>query len=94
MPDTYRQVITLKSLKTLLAYMRHKKLKTAYAVAKAADLRTTSGKIADGRVRHLVSGRRNTCDLETALAICDALDQPMEVLFEVREYRVSDTAAA
>lgn len=94
MDDEYRQTITLKSLKTLRAYMRHRKLTTAYAIAKAADLRTQSGRIADGRVQHLVSGRRRTCELETALAITDALDVPMEALFDVREYRVSGDKVA
>lgn len=86
--DEYRQTVTLKSLRTLKAHMRHKRLGTAYAIAKKADLRSRSGRLADGRVRNLVSGRRRTCELDTALAIAEALDAPLEALFAVKEYRV------
>lgn len=86
----------LKSLKRLRLYMTDRQLPTAYAVAKAAGLRTPSGRVADGRVRHLVSGRRKTCRLDTALAITRALNMPLADLFVVHEspiFRDSGRAA-
>lgn len=78
----------LKNRRALKSLMTYKKKPTSYAVAKAAGLLTQSGRIADGRIQHLVAGRRNTCELVTAMAICDALEVPLETLFEVHEYRV------
>jgi len=35
-------------------------------------------------VNHLITGRRTSCSVETALAICEAFDCPVGVLFIVQ----------
>ena len=86
--DEIHDRVTLKSRARLASWMSHRKLRTAYAVAKAAGLRSPSGRVADGRIQHLVSGRRKTCRLDTALAIAEALDVPVDALFRIDECAV------
>lgn len=84
----------LKSRRTLTSLMHYKRLPTAYAVAKKGGLTTQSGRIADSRIQHLVAGRRRACELVTAMAICDALEVPIETLFEFEDHVPQYTASA
>lgn len=93
-PDTHRVEYRLKSLRLLHQQMAVKNFANGYAIAKAAGLRTPAGRIGDARVRNIITGRRATCDLITATAICETLGVTLETLFQITEYLASDTKAA
>lgn len=89
--DRWRLTVKLKSRQALTQYMDYKELPTAYALARAAKLKT-------GVVGHIVAGRRNSCSLATAKAIEEALGCPPNFLFEptmsevVRDSRLKEVA--
>lgn len=77
MTDEWRLYVKLRSLKALREFMTFHGLKSGYALAKKAG-------ILPGTVNHLLSGRRDTCSLQTARAIEEALGVPSGFLFEAR----------
>lgn len=82
--DEWRLTLRIRSHQALDEYMRFHKIKTAYELARRANLKP-------GVVGHLVARRRNSCSLETARAIEEALGCPPGFLFEPRMSRVADT---
>lgn len=66
MTTDWRLTVKLRSRRALTDYMEFHGLRTAYALAKRAD-------ILPGTAGHLVSGRRNTCSARTARNIEEAL---------------------
>lgn len=82
-PDPWRLVVRLKSRRALTEYAQFHKL-SGRALARKAGL-------GPGIVGHLMSGRRTTCNLETAKAIEEALGCPQGFLFEPSLSPVADT---
>lgn len=81
--DDWRLTVKLKSHRALVEYMNFHRIKTGYELARRANLKP-------GVVGHLVAKRRNSCSLETARAIEEALQCPSGFLFEPRMSRVAD----
>lgn len=85
MSEDWRLYVHLRSLRALREFMAFHGLKSGYALAKKAG-------ILPGTVNHMLSGRRDTCSLETARAIEEALGVPTGFLFEPRMSQIaSDT---
>lgn len=83
-PDEWRLTVNLRSHRALLEYMEFHHIKTAYELARRANLKA-------GVVGHIVAGRRKSCSYPTAAAIERALSCPPGFLFEQRMSRVADT---
>lgn len=82
--DQWRLTVKLKSHRALMEFMEYKGYKSAYSLARAADVNV-------GVVGHLVARRRNSCSLKSAKAIEGALGCPANFLFEPRMSQVADT---
>lgn len=85
MTTDWRLTVKLRSRRALTDYMEFHGLKTAYALAKQAD-------ILPGTAGHLVSGRRNTCSARTARNIEEALKCPPGFLFTPELSKVADSS--
>jgi hypothetical protein len=83
----WRFYMKLKSRKALREYMDFHGIKTAYALARKANLGVAI-------VGHLVNNRRDTCSAATAAAIEKALQCPPGFLFEPQMSRVADDKRA
>ena len=83
MNDPYRLTARLISRRVLRQHMKHRRIPSGYALAKAAG-------ILPGTVNNLLRDR-NSCSPETAAAIEHALDVPSESLFLLKRVRVADT---
>lgn len=82
--DEWRLTVKLKSHRALSEYMEFHRINTAYALARKAGLKPSV-------VGHLVAKRRNSCSLQTARAIEEALGCPPGFLFEAEMSRVADS---
>lgn len=82
-PDPWRLIVKIKSRRTLKEYAKFHKL-SGRALAKKAGL-------SPAIVNHLMSGERDTCNLETARKLEEALQCPPGFLFEPSMSRVADT---
>lgn len=82
-PDPWRLIVRLKSRRALVEYCEFHKL-SGRALAKRAGL-------GPAIVGHLMSGRRDTCNLSTARAIEEALQCPPGFLFEPSVSRAADS---
>lgn len=82
--DKWRLIVKLRSHRALSEYMAFHGIKTAYELARRANLKA-------GVVGHLVAGRRHSCSPATARAIEEALQCPPGFLFEPRMSQVADT---
>jgi transcriptional regulator with XRE-family HTH domain len=83
-PDPWRLIVKIKSRRTLKEYAKFHQL-SGRALAKKAGL-------SPAIVNHLMSGERDTCNLETARKLEEALQCPPGFLFEPSMSRVADTA--
>lgn len=81
--DQWRLIVRLKSRRALREYAEFHKL-SGRALAKKAGLKPAI-------VGHLMSGRRETCNLNTAKAIEGALGCPSGFLFEPAMSPVADS---
>lgn len=81
--DPWRLIVRLKSRRALVEYAEFHKL-SGRALAKKAGL-------GPAIVGHLMAGRRNTCTIETARKIEEALSCPSGFLFEPSMSRVADS---
>lgn len=82
--DEWRLTVKLKSHRALVEYMQFHRIGTAYELARRSGLKPSV-------VGHLVARRRNSCSLQTARAIEEALQCPPGFLFEPRMSRVADS---
>lgn len=82
-PDPWRLIVRLKSRRALVEYAEFHKL-SGRALAKKAGL-------GPAIVGHLLSGRRTTCNLDTARKLEEALGCPPGFLFEPSLSPVSDS---
>lgn len=73
----------VKDRGALLSFMEYKGIKSAYELARRANLGV-------GIVGHIVSGRRTTCSPKTARAIEGALEAPQGFLFVARMSQVTE----
>lgn len=81
-PDPWRLIVRLKSRRALVEYLEFHKL-SGRALAQRAGL-------GHAIVGHLISGRRNTCNLATARALEEALQCPPGFLFVPAVKRAAD----
>jgi hypothetical protein len=81
--DPWRLIVRLKSRRALVEYAEFHKL-TGRALARKAGL-------GPAIVGHLMSGRRDTCNLDTASKLEEALGCPSGFLFEPSLSTVADT---
>lgn len=86
--EEWRLVAKLKSRRALHEYMEFHNLsvRTLAAKAKRSDGRALGHAI----VGHLVSGKRENCNMQTARAIEEALGCPPGFLFDTSMSRVAD----
>lgn len=80
--DPWRLTVQLTSKRMLKQYAEWHRLSGRGLAAKA--------KVSPAIVGHLMSGRRSTCNLNTARAIEEALSLPPDVLFVASPSRVAD----
>lgn len=82
--DPWRLIVKLKSRRTLKEYAKFHNL-SGRALARRAGL-------SPAIVNHLMSGERDTCNLDTARKLEEALQCPPGFLFEPTMSRVADSA--
>ena len=91
-PDPWRLIVRLKSRRALIEYTEFHQLTGRGLARKANDAAKKKGAtVGPAIVGHLLSGRRETCNLVTATAIEEALQCPPGFLFEPSLSRVADT---
>lgn len=90
-PDPWRLIVRLKSRRALIEYTEFHHLSGRALARKANEAAKKKGAtVGPAIVGHLLSGRRDSCNLVTATAIEEALQCPPGFLFEPTLSRVAD----